>query len=123
MISGFATMTLGRDERTESLQLQHHFDNIPRRAEKKHGNKGAFSCFFCACSECFGVFNGFLKGLGGDSEVFLNPPGTLFVDEANRPTIALSTLEGFSCCWSYKSRGDFQKDNNTRPHPGFANFW
>lgn len=30
VISGFATMTLGRDERTAELDLQGHFNNIPR---------------------------------------------------------------------------------------------
>lgn len=31
VISGFATMTLGRDTRIEELSLSQHFDNIPRR--------------------------------------------------------------------------------------------
>eukprot|EP00435_Cladocopium_sp_Y103_P071037 s12_g36.t1 len=44
VISGFATMTLGRDERTQELGLQTHFENIP---------KSMFTAFRCFSGECF----------------------------------------------------------------------
>ncbi|CAK9096890.1 unnamed protein product [Durusdinium trenchii] len=44
VISGFATMTLGRDERTAELDLQGHFNNIPR---------SMFTAFRCFSGECF----------------------------------------------------------------------
>jgi len=44
VISGFATMTLGRDDRTEELGLQTHFENIP---------KSMFTAFRCFSGECF----------------------------------------------------------------------
>jgi len=44
VISGFATMTLGRDVRTENLGLQKHFENIPQ---------SMFTAFRCFSGECF----------------------------------------------------------------------
>lgn len=44
VISGFATMTLGRDVRTVNLGLQKHFENIPQ---------SMFTAFRCFSGECF----------------------------------------------------------------------
>ncbi|CAJ1436273.1 unnamed protein product [Effrenium voratum] len=44
VISGLATMTLGRDARTAALGLQSHFENIPQ---------SMFTAFRCFSGECF----------------------------------------------------------------------
>jgi len=44
VIAGFATMTVGRDDRTVALGLQNHFENIPQ---------SMFTSFRCFSGECF----------------------------------------------------------------------
>ena len=59
MISGFATMTLGRDVRTANLGLQKHFENIPQCPDEMFNR---FSCFAGLGGTC-GMFIGRITGV------------------------------------------------------------